>query len=63
MSLAERRGQNRSVIPDTSLREAEMRTTQQHSNIPSTTVKIASGLGRTSLQRHDLSVPGREMAQ
>ena len=60
MSLAERRDGNRSVIPDTSLTEAEMSTTQQHSNIPSTAVKIAPGLWRTSLQRYDLSVPGRE---
>ena len=34
MSLAERRGGNCSVIPDTTLGEAEMSTTQQHSNIP-----------------------------
>ena len=40
-----------------------MSTTQQHSNIPSTAVKIAPGLWRTSLQRHDLSIPGREMIQ
>jgi hypothetical protein len=46
-----------SIIPDTSLREAEMRTTEQHSNIPSTAVEIEPGLWRTSLQRYDLSVP------
>jgi quercetin dioxygenase-like cupin family protein len=40
-----------------------MSTTQQHGNIPSTAVKIAPGLWRTSLQRYDLSVPGREMIQ
>ena len=40
-----------------------MSTTQEHNNIPSTAVKIAPGLWRTSLQRHDLSVPGREMIQ
>jgi hypothetical protein len=58
MSLAERRGGNRSVIPDTTLREAEMSTTQQHGNIPSTAVEFASGLWRTSLQRYDLSGTG-----
>jgi quercetin dioxygenase-like cupin family protein len=63
MSLAERRGGNRSVIPDTTLREAEMSTTQEHSNIPSTAVEFAPGLWRTNLQRHDLTVPGREMIQ
>ena len=40
-----------------------MSTTQQHSNIPSTAVEFAPGLWRTSLQRYDLSVPGREMIQ
>jgi hypothetical protein len=40
-----------------------MSTTQQHSNIPSTAVKIAPGPWRTNLQRYDLSVPGREMIQ
>ena len=40
-----------------------MSTPQEHSNIPSTAVKIAPGLWRTNLQRHDLSVPGREMIQ
>ena len=40
-----------------------MSTTQQHCNSPSTAVKIAPGLWRTSLQRYDLSVPGREMIQ
>jgi quercetin dioxygenase-like cupin family protein len=39
-----------------------MSTTQRHSNIPSTAVKIAPGLWRTS-QRYDISVPGREMIQ
>jgi quercetin dioxygenase-like cupin family protein len=63
MSLAERRGGNRSVIPDTTRREAEMSTAQQHGNIPSTAVDFAPGLWRTNLQRHDLSVPGREMIQ
>jgi quercetin dioxygenase-like cupin family protein len=63
MSLAERRGGNRSVIPDTILREAEMGATEEHSSIPSTAVEFAPGLWRTSLQRHDLSVPGREMIQ
>jgi hypothetical protein len=56
MSLAERRGGNRSVIPDTTRREAEMSTAQEHGNIPSTAVEFAPGLWRTSLQRHDLSV-------
>jgi quercetin dioxygenase-like cupin family protein len=63
MSLAERRGGNRSVIPDTTLREAQMSTTGQHSSIPGTAVEIGPGLWRTSLQRYDLSVPGREMIQ
>jgi quercetin dioxygenase-like cupin family protein len=63
MSLAERRGGNRSVIPDITRREAEMSTAQQHSTIPSTAVEFAPGLRRTSLQRYDLSVPGREMIQ
>jgi hypothetical protein len=40
-----------------------MSTTQQHGNIPGTAVEFAPGLWRTSLQRHDLSVPGREMIQ
>ena len=40
-----------------------MGTTQQHGNIPSTAVEFAPGLWRTSLQRYDLSVPGREMIQ
>ena len=40
-----------------------MSTPQEPSNIPSTAVKIAPGLWRTSLQRYDLSVPGREMIQ
>src|SRR3984893_9042629 len=62
MSLAERCGGNRSVIPDTR-REAEMSTAQEHGNIPSTAVMVAPGLWRTSLQRYDLSVPGREMIQ
>jgi quercetin dioxygenase-like cupin family protein len=63
MSLAERRGGNRSVIPDTTLGEAEMSTTKEHGHIPSTAVEVAPGLWRTNLQRHDLSVPGREMIQ
>jgi quercetin dioxygenase-like cupin family protein len=63
MSLAERRGGNRSVIPDTTRREAEMSTTQEHSSIPSTAVVVAPGLWRTSLQRYDLSVPEGEMIQ
>ena len=63
MSLAQRRGGNRSVIPDTTLREAELSTTQEHSSIPSTAVEFAPGLWRTNLQRYDLSVPGREMIQ
>jgi hypothetical protein len=54
-------GGNRSVIPDTTLREAEMGTAQEHSNIPSTAVEFAPGLWRTSLQRYDLSVLGREI--
>jgi quercetin dioxygenase-like cupin family protein len=62
-SLVQRRGGNRSVIPDTTLREAEMSSTQQHSTIPSTAVEFAPGLWRTSLQRYDLSVPGHEMIQ
>ena len=40
-----------------------MSTTQQHSNTPSTAAEFAPGLWRTSLQRYDLSVPGREMIQ
>ena len=40
-----------------------MSTAQEHGNIPSTAVEFAPGLWRTSLQRHDLSVPGREMIQ
>ena len=40
-----------------------MSTTQQHGSIPSTAVEFAPGLWRTSLQRYDLSVPGREMIQ
>ena len=40
-----------------------MSTAQQHGNIPSTAVEFAPGLWRTSLQRYDLSVPGREMIQ
>jgi hypothetical protein len=60
---ARHRGGNRSVIPDTTLREAEMTTAQQHTNIPSTAVVVAPGLWRTNLQRYDLSVPGREMIQ
>jgi len=63
MSLAERRGANRSVIPDTTLREAEMSTTKEHSNIPGTAAEFAPGLWRTNLQHYDLSVPGREMIQ
>jgi hypothetical protein len=39
MSLAQRRGGNRSVIPDTTLREAEMSTTPQHTSIPGTAVE------------------------
>jgi quercetin dioxygenase-like cupin family protein len=63
MSLAERRSGNRSVIPDTTRREADMSTAQQHGDIPDTAVQFAPGLWRTSLQRYDLSVPGREMIQ
>src|ERR1700733_10584209 len=63
MSLARRRSGSRSVIPDPTLREAEMSTTQQHGSIPSTAVEFGPGLWRTSLQRYDLSVPGREMIQ
>jgi quercetin dioxygenase-like cupin family protein len=40
-----------------------MSTTREHSNIPSTAVVVAPGLWRTTLQRYDLSVPGREMIQ
>ena len=40
-----------------------MSTTQQHSSIPGTAVKIAPGLWRTNLQHYDLSVPGHEMIQ
>ena len=40
-----------------------MSTTHQHSNIPGTAVEFAPGLWRTSLQRYDLSVPGREIIQ
>ncbi len=40
-----------------------MSTTHEHGTIPSTAVEFAPGLRRTSLQRYDLSVPGREMIQ
>jgi len=40
-----------------------MSTAQEHSNIPNTAVEFAPGLWRNSLQRYDLSVPGREMIQ
>jgi quercetin dioxygenase-like cupin family protein len=40
-----------------------MGTAKEHSNIPSTAVEFGPGLWRTSLQRYDLSVPGREMIQ
>ena len=40
-----------------------MSTAQEHGNIPSTAVEFAPELWRTNLQRHDLSVPGREMIQ
>jgi quercetin dioxygenase-like cupin family protein len=40
-----------------------MSTTRQHGNIPSAAVEFAPGLWRTSLQRCDLSVPGREVIQ
>jgi quercetin dioxygenase-like cupin family protein len=63
MSLAERRGGNRSVIPDATPREAQMSTAQQHGIIPSTAVEFAPGLWHTGLQRYDLSVRGREMIQ
>ena len=43
MSLAAWRGGNRIVIPNTPLREAEMSTTEQDSNIPSTAVEFAPG--------------------
>jgi quercetin dioxygenase-like cupin family protein len=62
-AAARRRGGNRSIIADALLREAEMSTTKGHSNIPNTAVEFAPGLWRTSLQRYDLSVPGREMIQ
>ena len=39
MSLAQRRGGNRSVIPDTTLTEAEMSTSPQHTSIPGTAVE------------------------
>ena len=35
-----------------------MGTVQERSNIPSTAVEFGPGLWRTSLQRHDPSVPG-----
>ena len=38
-------------------------STAQDSSMPSTAVQAASGLWRTSLQHHDLSVLGREMIQ
>jgi transketolase len=41
MSLARRRGGNRNVVPDTTRREAEMSTTRQDTNIPSTAVEFA----------------------
>ena len=37
-----------------------MSTTQEHGNIPSMAVEFAPGLWRTSLQRYELSVLGRE---
>jgi hypothetical protein len=37
-----------------------MSTAQEHGTIPGTAVEFAPGLWRTSLQRYDLSVPGRE---
>jgi quercetin dioxygenase-like cupin family protein len=40
-----------------------MGTVQERSNIPSTAVEFGPGLWRTNLQRHNLSVPGREMIQ
>jgi len=40
-----------------------MSTAQEHGNIPGTAVEFAPGLWRTSLQRYDLSIPGREMIQ
>ena len=40
-----------------------MSTAQEHGSIPNTAVEFAPGLWRTSLQRYDLSVPGREMIQ
>ena len=40
-----------------------MSTTREHGNIPSTAVVVAPGLWRTTLQRYDLTVPGREMIQ
>jgi quercetin dioxygenase-like cupin family protein len=43
-------------------REAGMSTTEGHSH-PSGAVQQAPGLWRTDLQRHDLSVPGREVVQ
>jgi hypothetical protein len=40
-----------------------MSTAQEHGDIPNTAVQFAPGLWRTSLQRYDLCVPGREMTQ
>jgi quercetin dioxygenase-like cupin family protein len=40
-----------------------MSTAHEHGTIPGTAVEFAPGLWRTSLQRYDLSVPGREMIQ
>ena len=41
MSLAERRGSNRSVTPDATRQEAEVSTTQDAATLPSAAVEFA----------------------
>jgi quercetin dioxygenase-like cupin family protein len=55
-------GERLTVIPDTT-REAAMSTTEDGSSGTGGRVQQAPGLWRTDLQRHDLSVPGREVVQ
>jgi quercetin dioxygenase-like cupin family protein len=55
-------GERLTVIPDTT-REAAMNTTEDGSSGTGGRVQLAPGLWRTDLQRHDLSVPGREVVQ
>jgi quercetin dioxygenase-like cupin family protein len=55
-------GERLTVIPDIT-REAAMSTTEDGSSGTGGRVQLAPGLWRTDLQRHDLSVPGREVVQ